>query len=281
MTIQRVKRPSTPAPARAHDPADPSLRPLVIFAAIAVPVGWLLLSAYQALGPPQEPFVLGVLILGLVVPALALTVRQHGGRGVRELLGDAIKLPRPLWWAPLAILGLPVLVWGSAFLVGGAQPMTAELLLNTAILFLTSALIINIWEEMVWTGFVQRRAMARWGLVGGSLVTALLFAAIHFPLAFDGAATPGQVGLGVGILVGTGIGLRLLIARMDVWSGRSLLTIGLLHGSFNATSALIDPAYDWVRLGVTIVLGVLVISLPGRLRRTRADERGRQEARCL
>lgn len=137
------------------------------------------------------------------------------------------------------------------------------------VLFLTSALIINIWEEMVWTGFVQRRAMARWGLVGGSLVTALLFAAIHLPLAFDGASTPGQVGLGVAVLVGTGIGLRLLIGRVDVWSGSSLLTIGLLHGSFNATSALIDPAYDWVRLGVTIVLGILAVALPRRLRRTR------------
>lgn len=123
MTIQRVRRAPTPASTKARNQADPSLRPLVIFAAIAIPVGWLLLSAYQMLGLPQEPFVLGVLILGLVVPALVLTARQHGGRGVRGLLAEAIKLPRPLWWAPLAILGLPALVWGSAFLLGGARPI--------------------------------------------------------------------------------------------------------------------------------------------------------------
>lgn len=261
-----TRRPtSTPTPATGTgDPAqdDPSLRPLVLFVAIALPLGWLLLSAYQLLGLPQEPFVLGTLVFGLVTPALALTYRQHGARGVRALLRDTVKPPRPLWWAPLAVLGLPALVWGTAALLGGAKPLTSSLLLDVAVLFLTSALIINIWEEMAWTGFVQRRAMARWGLIVGSLATGLLFAAIHLPLAFDGASTAGDVGLGIATLVGTGIGLRLLIARLDAWSGRSLLTIGLLHASFNTTAELIDPAYDWIRLGMTIVLGIIAVSVP-------------------
>ncbi len=58
-------------------------------------------------------------------------------------------------------------------------------------------IIINIGEEIAWTGFVQRRAMARWGLLGGSLVTALLFAGIHLPLAFGDARTPEDVLRGV------------------------------------------------------------------------------------
>jgi membrane protease YdiL (CAAX protease family) len=243
-------------------PDDPSLRPLVLFVAVAIPLGWLLLSAYQILELPQEPFVLGTLLFGLVIPALVLTYRQQQWRGVRSLLKDAVKPPRPLWWAPVAVLGLPTLVWCTAALFGGAKPLTSTLLIDVTVLFLTSALIVNIWEEMAWTGFVQRRAMARWGLVVGSLATGLLFAAIHLPLAFDGASTAGDVGLGIAVLVGTGIGLRLLIARLDAWSGRSLLTIGLLHASFNTTSELIDPAYDWIRLGMTVLLGVIAVSLP-------------------
>src|SRR5690606_3048619 len=133
------------------------------------------------------------------------------------------------------------------------------------------AVIINIWEEMAWTGFVQRRAMARWGLVSGSVLTGLLFAAIHLPLAFDGASGASAVGMGIAVLVATGVGLRLLIARMDAWSGRSLLTIGLLHASFNTSAELIEPAYDWIRLGLTILLGVLAVA-PVLLRRhARAD----------
>ncbi|WP_122263815.1 CPBP family intramembrane glutamic endopeptidase [Ornithinimicrobium cerasi] len=261
---------SLPAP-RTSDrpPDDPSRRPLVLFAAIALPLGWLLLSGYQLLDLPQEPFVLGTLLFGLVVPALVLTYRQHGRGGVRTLLADAVRLPRPPWWAPLAVLTLPVLVWGTAAALGGAKPLTSSLLLDATILFVTSALIINIWEEMAWTGFVQRRAMARWGLITGSVATGLLFAAIHLPLAFDGASTAGGVALGIAVLVGTGVGLRLLIARLDVWSGRSLLTIGLLHASFNTTAELIDPTYDWIRLGLTILLGVLAVSLPSPVRGAR------------
>ncbi|WP_153392677.1 CPBP family intramembrane glutamic endopeptidase [Ornithinicoccus halotolerans] len=245
-------------------PDDRSLRPLLVFAAVALPVGWLLLSLYQILDLPQELFVLGATFLGLVTPALALTYRQRGRAGVYALLKDAVRPSRPLWWTPLAVLVLPVLVWGTASLFGGAQPLTASLLIEAGVLFVSAALIINIWEEMAWTGFVQRRAMARWGLLIGSVVTGLLFAAIHLPLAFDGASGAGDVGLGVAVLLGTGIGLRLLIARLDVWSGRSLLTIGLLHASFNTTAVFIDPAYDWIRLGVTILLGVLAVTVPSR-----------------
>ncbi|WP_256840821.1 CPBP family intramembrane glutamic endopeptidase [Ornithinimicrobium cryptoxanthini] len=266
-STQRSPRTSVPAPGTSRrSPDDPSLRPLVLFTAVAVPLGWVMLSGYQILELPQEPFVLATLLLGLVVPALVLTHRQHGAQAVRALLKDAVRPPRPLWWAPLAILGLPALVWGIAAAFGGARPLTSSLLLDATILFLTSALLINIWEEMAWTGFVQRRAMARWGLVAGSLATGLLFAGIHLPLAFDGASGAGDVGLGIATLVGTGIGLRLLIARMDGWTGRSLLTIGLLHASFNTTSEFIDPGYDWIRLGMTVLLGVAAISIPLRPR---------------
>jgi len=53
----------------------------------------------------------------------------------------------------------------------------------------------------------------------------------------------------------------LLIARVDVWSGRSLLTIGILHASFNASESLLDPDYFWVRIVVTIAIGISVIAL--------------------
>jgi membrane protease YdiL (CAAX protease family) len=69
----------------------------------------------------------------------------------------------------------------------------------------SAALIINIWEETAWTGFVQRRAMARWGTVNGSLATAVLFAGIHAPLAFHGATSARHVALGFAALIATGI----------------------------------------------------------------------------
>lgn len=261
-----TSRPGTrPRPTRAEPVTghrdNPSLRPLLLFAAIALPVGWVLLSIPVALGLMQEPFVLGALILGLILPALWLTARESGRAGVRALLLDAVKLPRPVWWVPVAALALPAAAWVAASGVGGARVLTTDLLLNFLVVFLITAAVVNIWEEMAWTGFVQRRSMARWGLVGGSLVTGVLFAAIHLPLAFADVAGPRDVLLGVAILLATGIGLRLVIAGLDGWSGRSLLTAGLLHGAFNASAELLEPDQDWMRYVVTVALGLLVLAV--------------------
>ncbi len=239
-------------------PDNPDLRPLVAVAAVALSVGWALLSAYQILRMPSEIFVIGTLAIGLILPAVIVTARESGRAGVWALLRDAIRIPRPVWWAPLSVLALPSLVWAAAAAVGGAQPLSGTLLADVAVQLITGAVIINIWEEMVWTGFVQRRAMSRWGSMVGSVVTAVLFAAIHLPLAFDGARDAGDVATGIGILLGSGIGLRLLIARVDSWSGRSLLAVGLLHASFNTSASLVEPAYDWVRIAVTVAAGLAV-----------------------
>lgn len=246
---------------------NPNLRPLLLFTAVALPVGWVLLTVPVLLDLPQEPFVLAALVLALILPALVLTARESGRAGVLALLRDAVRVPRPLWWALLAALALPSIVWSAAAAMGGAEPMTSTLLVDFAVALVAGAVIINIWEEMAWTGFVQRRSMARWGLVGGSLVTAALFALIHLPLAFDGASDAGDVLQGVGILVGTGIGLRLLIAGLDSWSGRSLLTVGILHASFNTTADVIDPDYDWIRLTTTVLLGLAALAVVVRSRR--------------
>jgi len=92
-------------------------------------------------------------------------------------------------------------------------------------------------------------------------VTAALFAGIHLPLAFAGADDATDVITGVGVLLATGIGLRLIIAGLDRWSGGSLLTVGILHGSFNVTPDLIDPAFDWLRYTAAVVLGFVVIGI--------------------
>lgn len=255
----------TPRPLPRSTSDKPQLRPIVFFSATALVVGWALLGPMVLFDLPQAPFVLAATLLALIVPALVLTARETGRAGVRALLRDAVRLPRPTWWGPAAALTVPVLTWSVAAGLGGAEPLTADLLVDVSVAFLSSLLIINIWEEMAWTGFAQRRAMARWGLVRGSLVIALLFAGIHLPLAFDGADTPGDVVVGLGILVGTGVGLRLLIAALHAWSGRSLLAVAVLHASFNVTGDLVDPSTDWVRYLVTVLLGTAAVTVMARM----------------
>ena len=52
----------------------------------------------------------------------------------------------------------------------------------------------------------------------------------------------------------------LLIARVDPWCGRSLLTIGVLHSSFNASETLLDADHFWVRIAVTIAVGIGLVA---------------------
>ena len=117
---------------------------------------------------------------------------------------------------------------------------------------------------MAWTGFAQRRAMARWGTTGGSLVTAALFTGIHVPLAFDGARSAAQVASNVLLIAGVATGVRLLIGRVDAWTGRSLLTVGVLHSSFNSTELLLHQDYYWLRIVLTIAVAVVVTATARR-----------------
>src|SRR5689334_2125530 len=175
-------------------------RAVLRFGAVALPVGWLLLIPPVALDLPVEPFVLAVLVLGLVAPALVLT-RLEGPGGVRRLLRDTVRRPTSWWTVVPAVALVPALTWAGAALLGAARAPGVGIVVTV----LSSVIVVNLWEEMAWTGFVQRRAIARWGAVPGSLVTAGLFAGVHLPLASGGAGS-------VVALVVSGIGLRLLIA---------------------------------------------------------------------
>ncbi|MDT7703946.1 MAG: hypothetical protein QOJ30_6271, partial [Pseudonocardiales bacterium] len=46
------------------------------------------------------------------------------------------------------------------------------------------ALAYDLWEQTVWTGFLQSRLLDRHGLLRSALLTAPLFVAIHIPLGF-------------------------------------------------------------------------------------------------
>ena len=59
-----------------------------------------------------------------------------------------------------------------------------------------------------------------------------------------------------------------MIGALDRWSGRSILTVAILHASFNASSELVDADDAWVRYAVTLALGLLVLTVPS-LRRDR------------
>lgn len=258
MNIPSAERTATPGDVQRD---NPDVRPLRTLAKVAVPSGLLLLGIPVATGLPVEPFVLLTLVCGLIVPAVILT-RRDPTSTMRSLLRDCIRVsPRAALLLVPALTLLPALTWAGGQLVGHGVDPTRSLVTSALWTIGSSLVIVNIWEEMVWQGFVQRRAAARWGFLRGSLFTTLLFVGVHLPLAFAVVDGHRNVGGGLAALVVSGIGLRLLLGAVDLWSGRSILAVAVLHASFNAAADFVDPSADWVRYAVTFGLGLLVVAL--------------------
>ena len=258
---------------------DGDLRPLVTFLLTALPTGWVLLSVPLVVDVPLAPFILATLFFGLVAPAVVLT-RRDPSASVRRLLRDTVRLPRPAWLLLPAALLIPTASWAVGRATGVSTDLSASFVANLALAnVLSSLLVINLWEEMAWAGFVQRRATARWGYVGGAVVVALMFTAIHLPLSLYDADGIGDVAFNVAAMLVSGVGMRLLIGAFDACGGGSILALGLVHATFNASSELLDPSHDWLRYLVTLALGLGALAVHAR---TRVDgpsaSRGRSDA---
>lgn len=259
--LARPSEPGRPAPAATPVPAAPPARPVLVLGLIALPTGWVLLSLPIILGLPAEPFVLGTLVLGLVVPAVVLTYRESGRRGLGALARRMVRPPRPRWWLIVALLAVPVLTWVTASVVGGAVPLTVDRLVGTALTLLSSLVIVNLAEEGVWMGFAQHRLMARSGLVRGSLVAAGLFAGIHLPLAFaDGFDPPAVLG-GVALLFGTAAVIRLAFGALYRSTGDGVLVIAVLHAAYNAAGDLVHPGAALAQLAALVLVAAGILGV--------------------
>ena len=152
----------------------------------------------------------------MIIPAVFLTRRESGRAGVKALVRSAVQPPRPRWLLAVALLAIPVLSW----LVARRRWRSATDRIpdgTIGVQFATGLLLVNLWEEMVWTGFAQTRTMRRFGLIKGSLATAALFAGIHLPLAFADGPSVGT--LGILVLFGSSIFLRLIFGCLYLAGG--------------------------------------------------------------
>ena len=84
----------------------------------------------------------------------------------------------------------------------------------------------------------------------------MMFVGVHLPLSLYGADGAADIARNVLAMVVSGIGMRLLIGAFDTWGHRSILALGLIHATFNASSELVDADSDWVRYVVTLILGL-------------------------
>ena len=237
-------------------------RPLTTFLLLAYGIGWPALMVPAVTDLPPEPFLLVLLFLALLGPALLVTRWVDGPGAIRRLLGRTL-----IWrfgvgrWA-LVLLAMPVLTLllaaasGSLETPGRGWAVEVGVYLFSTLIF--GALVANLWEETAWGGFVQTRLMARHGLLVGSLLTAPLFAAIHVPLQLGGGASWSESGLGILVLFVTAPFYRYLLGMHLMDTGGSILAIAVQHAAWNASGNLDAVDGEWQVVVAALLLTLLV-----------------------
>jgi membrane protease YdiL (CAAX protease family) len=277
--------------------------PVAAFLIMAFVFGWggmlpLLLSEN---GPvtvvpielPWMPFTAILSMFGLALPAFLVTAATDGKDGVRDLLHRILRWRVGVHWYLLALFGLLLATLLGAIPFLGLTPIE-ELAQKWELLFtlylwgglwgvLVPFLLINLWEETGWTGFMQHTLQERHGPLLASVIVAPAFALIHMPAYFVSGWLGGKdpslgdfpsVLFQMVITAVFAIFLRVLIMWLYNGSGRSVLIVALFHSAFNAISGsenitpILIPgsAASLIPIAAVAVIAVLlVVFTRGRL----------------
>ena len=256
---------TTPRTLHGSAPADLARRhPITAFLVILMVPTWATYVVALLTGVPFMAAKLAELVYLILAPVL-VTRWIGGGAAVRQLFSGLTRwrlgLPRYL----LILVAMPALTLVVAVATGTLSSPAggwASMALTYGVFVLAGALTGNLWEETAWSGFMQGRLMARRGLLIGSLLTAIPFALIHLPLAFeaDGLAgtTTRDVLITWGYLIVLAPFMRYLIGTVLVDTQGSVLAAGLLHASMNASGALAAVHGIWQYPAALIMLTGLV-----------------------
>jgi membrane protease YdiL (CAAX protease family) len=256
---------------------------VVAFLVMAYALAWTIqLAAFQFGLSFRVGSSIGV-IFGLALPAFLVTAVISGKAGVLDLLGRVFRWRVGVRWYLIALLGLPVttLLVASAFL--GLTPLQA--LLEKWPLFFTvfvpelllAVVLIQIFEETAWTGFVQDTLQERHGPLLAGIMVAPAFALFHLMSNLLEAPQILLALVQLAVQAVASVFLRVVIMWLYNSTGRSVLVVALFHGSFNSVSGskftmrfmreiIAAPVSILISLAIVALVAVLVTILTrGRL----------------
>lgn len=186
---------------------------------------------------PDQWFIIGSTIIGLLLPALVITRIADGPEGLRAMGRRIVKVRAPLGLYVVGVVVMPVLAVGLAVALLGAPDVpvsTVVIALGGALLLgaVVGFVLTNLWEEVAWMGFVQARLQDRHGAMRAALITAPLFALQHLALVVQN--DPSAVVLILIVFVLVNIPFRAFNGWLYNRSGGSLFLVGFVHALSNA-----------------------------------------------
>jgi membrane protease YdiL (CAAX protease family) len=273
------------------------------FAVLAYAISWtvwasVMPDAWEALKAGRTPStytVGGLGLLGMFGPALAALIMRVvvTREGVRGSLGArrswrryaiAIVVPMIIVTAAIAISH----VTGLADFHAGSKPIW---LLYLVLLVIDTPIstVATLGEEYGWRGYLLPRLLPL-GELKASLVVAAIWAPWHLPLLLVGLNYGGKNPFAVlGFMLALAAALSLLLTRLYVIAGGSVLVTAVAHASFNAFGDRLSNGDHLVANpflgGVGGVVGLAVMAITAlavyghrRIRRPRARPAGMRAA---
>lgn len=264
-------------PARHDRPAGgfrawTARRPITAFLLLAVPLGWVVLGVpaltYHGVIPggrlPAEVFALAATVLVMLPAAVWVVSVTEGRAGVRSLLSRTFRWRfGPGWWIAV-LIALPV----TSVAVGVAQGRSVAtgdllpILVREVPLMLLPVVLVNMWEETVWAGFVQTRLERRHGLVWAAALTAIAFAGIHLPMLLaDDDVSVSSFLAGAGLLLGAALVVRVMVGVFLRATAGSVLAVAVLHASWNGSTGEGSLADDLLSGGQPVLAALIAAAL--------------------
>lgn len=179
------------------------------------------------------------LVFVALVPATTLvTWASDGVPGLRALARRALRWDFGARWWLLVLAGLPLLTLGLALLLGDTLRPVEIAPFAAAQVFglLVNLVLINIWEEAGWAGFVQTRLERSHRLATAALLTAVPFALVHMPLHFIGDFSLASVMTALITLLIVCALVRLMLGVVLRGTRDSILAVALMHTMFNRSN---------------------------------------------
>jgi membrane protease YdiL (CAAX protease family) len=174
---------------------------------------------------------------------------------------------------------LPVLTIGISLLLGDSLTTIDPVRLVTTQFGLLAAnfIMVNIWEEAAWAGFLQTRLERRHTLFVAALITAVPFGFIHWPLAFFGDVTAASAAVGLVFYLILGVIFRPMLGVFLRGTRDSVLLVALLHSIFNRTNndngiaaGVLQGDARALALPIAVIVLTIVTAIVIRRRLTRA-----------
>ena len=228
---------------------------------------------------PDELAGLLLTLAGLLPATLYVTWAADGRDGLRRLGSRMLRWRVGAGWWLLLLTGLPVLTIGISLLLGDSLNTMDPVRLVTTQLGLLAAnfIMVNIWEEAAWAGFLQTRLERRHTLFAAALITAVPFGFIHWPLAFFGDVTAASAAVGLVFYLILGVIFRPMLGVFLRGTRDSVLFVALLHSIFNRTNndngiaaGVLQGDAHTLAMPIAIIVLTTVTAIVIRRRLTRA-----------